>query len=75
MSSPTAILDASLCPICGQANQCAMETERATGQKQPPCWCTRAAFAPDLLAQLPPAVQGQACICQACADRGSDARP
>ena len=55
------------CPLCGQANQCAMERQRATGQAQPPCWCTQAQFPAGLLAQVPPSQRGQACICAACA--------
>ncbi|MDZ7921868.1 cysteine-rich CWC family protein [Rhodoferax sp.] len=62
--SPTA---PEVCPLCGQANQCAMELERATGQKQPPCWCTQATFSAELLANVPAADRGKACICAACA--------
>jgi len=43
--------------------------ERATGQPQGPCWCVDARFPPDLLAQLPPEAEGQACICAACVAR------
>lgn len=57
----------ALCPLCGQGNQCAMEVEKATGQKQPPCWCTQVAFDADLLARIPPEARNQACICPACA--------
>ncbi len=67
--APPHALDASLCPLCGQANQCAMELEKATGQAQPPCWCTRAdiRFSQALLARVPPQARGQACICARCA--------
>lgn len=57
------------CPLCGQANQCAMEVERATGMQQPPCWCTQADFTADLLARLPAAARGKACVCAACASK------
>ncbi|MBX9611497.1 MAG: cysteine-rich CWC family protein [Burkholderiales bacterium] len=60
-------LDASRCPLCGAANRCAMEVERATGVKQPPCWCTGVTFGPELLARVPAAAQNQACICRYCA--------
>lgn len=43
-----------------------MEIERATGQPQPPCWCTTARFPPDLLARLPAEAAGKACICASC---------
>ena len=60
-------LDPTSCPVCGQPNQCAMEVERITGEKQPPCWCTQVEFGADLLARVPPDQQGLACICPACA--------
>ena len=65
----SALLDVNpeRCPVCGQPNQCAMEIERITGEKQPPCWCTRIDFPPDLLARVPLDKKGVACICPACA--------
>lgn len=63
-------LDPSRCPICGQANQCAMEVEKATGQPQDPCWCMQVDFNAELLAQLPAESRGQACICRSCAEQG-----
>ena len=59
--------DPSRCPLCGRDNRCAMEIERETGQAQPPCWCLSATFSAELLARVPPAARGQACICAACA--------
>ena len=59
-------MDATLCPLCGQPNRCAMEVEHATGVKQPPCWCTQVDFSRELLAQVPAASRGRACICGAC---------
>jgi hypothetical protein len=58
------------CPLCGQPNQCAMELERITGQKQPPCWCTQVDFSTDLLARVPQEAKNRACICAACAKAG-----
>lgn len=55
------------CPLCGQPNACAMEVERTTGIKQAPCWCTHITFSETLLARIPEAQRGQACICAACA--------
>jgi hypothetical protein len=60
-------MEPTRCPLCGQANQCAMEGERVTGIAQPPCWCTQANFSQELLEQLPADARGQACICAACA--------
>jgi hypothetical protein len=59
-------IDPTRCPLCGQANQCANEIERATGVAQPPCWCTQAHFDAALLARVPAAAQQRACICPAC---------
>lgn len=59
-----------VCPLCGQGNQCAMEVERETGGKQPPCWCTEASFSAELLARIPDAQRHQACICARCAAQG-----
>ena len=59
--------DPRRCPLCGQGNGCAMEAQRATGLTQPPCWCTQVDFEREVLAQIPAAARGLACICQACA--------
>ena len=60
-------IDAARCPICGEPNRCAVEIERETGVAQGPCWCTNLDFTSDLLARVPAAAQGTACICAACA--------
>jgi hypothetical protein len=44
-----------------------MELQRRTGQAQAACWCTQASFSPELLARVPAAERGQACVCAACA--------
>jgi hypothetical protein len=59
--------DPTFCPLCGQANRCAMEVERETGVKQPPCWCMQADFSEELLGRVPAAARRTACICAACA--------
>ena len=59
--------DPSRCPLCGQPNQCAMEAERASGAKQPPCCCTQVKFDAALLSRLPEQARATACICAACA--------
>ena len=63
-AAPPALPDR--CPLCGKPNQCAMELERLTGLKQPPCWCTGVEFDAELLARLPQEAKGRACICAAC---------
>lgn len=64
---PSPAVDPTRCPLCGGPNGCARESEKATGQPQPPCWCTQVVFSRELLAQVPVAAQRRACICQACA--------
>lgn len=59
--------DPSRCPLCGEANRCAMEVARETGQAQPPCWCMDADFSTDLLARVPAEKRRLACICARCA--------
>ncbi|MCB2026265.1 MAG: cysteine-rich CWC family protein [Ottowia sp.] len=69
-ADPWAPPDPTRCPLCGQPNTCAMELEKATGQPQPPCWCTRATFDPAALAAIPAEARGLACLCSACAAGG-----
>lgn len=66
MSAPLPI-DPVRCPLCGVANQCAQEIERATGVTQPPCWCTEVRFEAELLSRVPEHARRKACICRACA--------
>lgn len=63
--------DPTHCPLCGKPNQCAMEVERATGEKQPPCWCTQVKFEPSVFDKVPEQARGKACICGACAQASS----
>ena len=67
MKPATAAADPTRCPLCGGANSCAMEQARASGQVAADCWCTRTRIAPAVLAQVPEAARGLACICPACA--------
>jgi hypothetical protein len=66
---PRATPDPTRCPLCGQPNACANETARATGQAQPPCWCTEVDFSAELLQRVPAELQRKACICSACATK------
>lgn len=66
-----ATVDPNRCPVCGLSNQCAMQAQKATGLEQPPCWCTRADFSPELLASIAPGQRGLACICARCAQAGA----
>lgn len=53
----------SSCPLCGGANACA---PAACGRLDVDCWCRRERFSPEILARVPAAERGRACICQAC---------
>ncbi len=65
----TAPPDPDHCPLCGGDNRCAMEIERATGERQAPCWCVSQSFSPALLDRIPAQARGKACICAACLAR------
>jgi hypothetical protein len=51
-----------------------MEQQRATGLEQPPCWCNHVDFSRELLARIPPELQGRSCICARCAQPQHPAR-
>ncbi|MEP6790298.1 MAG: cysteine-rich CWC family protein [Ramlibacter sp.] len=57
------------CPLCGASNQCAMEIERESGLKQPPCWCTQVDFNREVLEGVAAGDRGRACICARCAQQ------
>ena len=65
--NPATATDPTHCPLCGQPNGCAMEAERATGQPQPPCWCTQVVFDAQVLDRVPTEARHRACVCAACA--------
>ena len=69
--TPNPPINAKICPLCGQANQCAMEVERATGVQQAPCWCTQIQFSAELLNKIPEAARGIACLCAACVNKAT----
>lgn len=52
------------CPLCGGPNAC---VPALCGSFDQPCWCQRAQFSAELLARVPQAQRGRACICAACA--------
>jgi hypothetical protein len=63
-SNVDAMTSPQTCPLCGGANACAVV---ACGTMDAPCWCRSAVFTADLLAQVPEAQRGVACICARCA--------
>jgi hypothetical protein len=58
-------LDTSVCPICGEPNQCAMAADPAAKG----CWCENVEFPQELLDRVPDHALHQTCICQKCLDR------
>ncbi|MGN1056800.1 MAG: cysteine-rich CWC family protein [Comamonas sp.] len=56
-------LDPSLCPVCGQSNQCAMAADLPAQQ----CWCMGAEIPAERLADLSPELRNQSCLCPRCA--------
>ena len=63
MSQPIDTSDTTKCPLCGEANECAM----AAGRSPETCWCMTESMDPDALASIPPEAQGKVCICARCA--------
>jgi len=63
---PVITLNSSLCPLCGEANVCAVEIERESGIAQAPCWCMAAVFGDSLRDRVPVEARGRACICARC---------
>lgn len=61
-------LPATGCPLCGGPNGCA---PAVSGTFDSPCWCTTVEIPAAVLAQVPAAQRGQACICRACAEAGA----
>jgi hypothetical protein len=69
--TPLPLIDPSICPVCGQPNQCAMELQQATGLEQQACWCTHVDFSRELLGKIAPELRGLTCICPGCAGAGA----
>ena len=59
---------ADRCPLCFGDNQCAMAATPATQTNAgcEACWCKRIEIPKELLATLPEAARGRACICLGC---------
>jgi hypothetical protein len=53
---------ADRCPLCGEANGCAI-----AAQRQAPCWCVDASFDAALRARAARAEGPPRCICARCA--------
>lgn len=55
---------AQQCPACGQSNGCALADPQTADQA---CWCFSLTIDPEVIAALPAAQRGIACLCQRCA--------
>ncbi len=63
-TAPARPSPAVICPLCGGANDCAAAS---SGSVDTPCWCRASGFSAQLIARVPEAQRGLACICQRCA--------
>ena len=68
LAMPTdAPLDLQICPLCGDANSCAMATSSTDDQTPLDCWCMTVKFDAMTLAKIPNSLQNKVCICKLCA--------
>jgi len=58
---------ASVCPLCGGPNGCAMAAAGVDQDRAAPCWCVAAVIAPAALSRARALDGGAACLCAACA--------
>jgi hypothetical protein len=68
MSQISKFDDATLCPSCGEANDCAI----AAGRSAESCWCMSVNIDQQVIATLPEGAQGKVCICLRCATGSLD---
>jgi len=55
--------DEQKCPLCDQANRCAM----AENESVSACWCTSIRLTEDMLEEVPAKDRGVRCVCATCA--------
>jgi hypothetical protein len=55
-------IDPARCPLCDGDNACGVVAGRAD------CWCFTEPVPAEVIARVPPAAQGVACVCRACAN-------
>lgn len=55
------------CPLCGEANGCAI----AAGRDPESCWCMTATIDPGLLESVPAEARGKICVCPRCASKSA----
>jgi len=59
------------CPLCGGPNGC---MPAQTGCFESSCWCRDVRFDASVLARVPQAQRGLACVCRACACSDKDVK-
>jgi Cysteine-rich CWC len=59
--------DKSLCVVCGEPNECALEREGGAGDDA--CWCVSEVFPRPLVAWLAEEKDQQRCLCRNCLAR------
>jgi len=64
-TSVTKPLPATGCPLCGGPNGC---VPAVSGSFDGPCWCTSVRIPAEVLARIPAAQRGLACVCRTCAE-------
>ncbi len=64
------MIDQTRCPLCGEANECAMAV-----RSEAPCWCAEIVIDPAVLDPVPEPARGVTCVCRACATRRRLASP
>ncbi|MGK0442412.1 MAG: hypothetical protein ACJA0N_002223 [Pseudohongiellaceae bacterium] len=57
------LTDKSHCPLCGEANQCAITQGKTIEQ----CWCFTTDIKPQALDAIEAPLKGNVCICPNCA--------
>ena len=56
-------LDPARCPVCGEANGCAMAADPDASH----CWCFDATISTETLELVPAEARGTVCVCARCA--------
>ena len=59
----TVSIDACVCPICGEPNQCAIELAKVSDTPIEECWCISVKISEETLSKVPHHLLNKACIC------------
>ena len=61
-TKPDPAINTSICPLCGEPNQCAMAADPDAEK----CWCGDKEFPRELLVQIPQKTVRRTCVCAKC---------